>query len=348
MEKRKIKQIIFGIVFIITIILIIAGIYFLLFRSGPSCFNNYQDQGETGIDCGGPCAPCEIKNAQSLEATQIGQLSGGPDKTVLVFQITNPNNLVGVGDFTYTLDIYDKSNNSKINSTFDHSFIYPSEVKYLIKVVDIDSSKIGKVNINFENLNWQLAGDFKEPDVVSKNFQTDIYNSQENTIPSADFTRDLFIGIKGSDVTDLQAYLKKQGFYNGSTSTSFTYALKSALIKYQKAKSLKPANGYFGGVTRNYMNTQIDSVRNSISSTADIYPITISGVAKNNDVVSASKSIVSGLIFSDSGTLIGASQTELDNINPAEEISFKLVFPNTINIQAVNQNLTKVYIDSIR
>ena len=72
------------------------------------------------------------------------------------------------------------------------------------------------------------------------------------------FTRDLKLGMTGLDVKQLQIYLNKNGFivsssgYGsvGNETEIFGLAKHAALIKFQTAKNIIPAAGYFGPVTK--------------------------------------------------------------------------------------------------
>lgn len=72
------------------------------------------------------------------------------------------------------------------------------------------------------------------------------------------FTRDLEIGVSGDDVLALQKYLNAHGFplaasgpgSPGNETLKFGAATKAALIKFQAAKGITPAAGYFGPKTR--------------------------------------------------------------------------------------------------
>ncbi|MBT4153501.1 MAG: hypothetical protein HOE53_02520 [Candidatus Magasanikbacteria bacterium] len=74
------------------------------------------------------------------------------------------------------------------------------------------------------------------------------------------FTRNLSLGMQGTDVQELQKYLNTKGFavaqagYGsaGNETTYFGNATKSALIKYQTEYQL-PAYGYFGDLTRTFI-----------------------------------------------------------------------------------------------
>lgn len=72
------------------------------------------------------------------------------------------------------------------------------------------------------------------------------------------FTRSLTIGSTGADVKALQQWLNANGYAvsatgvgsAGNESTYFGAKTKAALAKYQAAKGISPAVGYFGPVTR--------------------------------------------------------------------------------------------------
>jgi parallel beta-helix repeat protein len=78
------------------------------------------------------------------------------------------------------------------------------------------------------------------------------------------FTRNLTIGSKGSDVETLQHYLNTRGFPVNSTPTYagslgyetqyFGKATQTALAEFQKSVGISPAVGFFGPITRAYVN----------------------------------------------------------------------------------------------
>jgi peptidoglycan hydrolase-like protein with peptidoglycan-binding domain len=83
-------------------------------------------------------------------------------------------------------------------------------------------------------------------------------NPTNSILSSSSFTRNLKLGMKGLDVKLLQQFLNTHGFpvskkgvgSKGKETTKFGPATRSALIKYQKAKKITPASGYFGARTR--------------------------------------------------------------------------------------------------
>ncbi len=79
----------------------------------------------------------------------------------------------------------------------------------------------------------------------------------------------LSMGMRHTDVTELQQGLKKLGYYNSSIDIIFGSGTKSAVVKYQKAKSLS-ADGVVGSATAKSIKSALgtSSVSNSSASTA--------------------------------------------------------------------------------
>jgi len=81
------------------------------------------------------------------------------------------------------------------------------------------------------------------------------------TTPSYVFTRDLQSGMTGSDVQQLQKYLIAKNAGPASrklkahgTTENFATLTFNALIEFQKSVGIKPASGYFGPITRGWVN----------------------------------------------------------------------------------------------
>ncbi len=79
------------------------------------------------------------------------------------------------------------------------------------------------------------------------------------------FTRNLTIGSLGLDVRALQVYLNTHGFIlatigpgsPGKETTFFGLLTRAALAKFQYAHNIAPAVGYFGPITRKFVETRI-------------------------------------------------------------------------------------------
>ncbi len=172
---RRAKQIIFGLVIIIVVGLIGWGTYGAFLKPAPTCFDNSQNQGETGVDCGGPCVPCELK---SLKPIQVDQ--GWPKwfKTTtstsgIAAEIYNPNPDWAAKDFSYRFDIKDQFG-AVIQSVSGSSFIYGGELKYLVEPrIDLSAGKISSVDLTISNPQWIGVNDFSRPDVEIQGTKTE-------------------------------------------------------------------------------------------------------------------------------------------------------------------------------
>jgi len=122
----------------------------------PSCYNGKQDFNEEGIDCGGPCVPCEVKKLQDLIIEKPIVLIY-PDNTMdIVGIVKNPNKKYGLREFEYKFILYG-SNKEKYEIN-GRSFILPMENKYIIEqnkelpnFVISDS----ELKIYFDERNWE-------------------------------------------------------------------------------------------------------------------------------------------------------------------------------------------------
>lgn len=101
---------------------------------------------------------------------------------------------------------------------------------------------------------------------ISVNVPPEILNTPvTSTVPPPSvytFTRDLSLGTVGDDVVQLQKYLNTHGFVIaqsgpgsvGNETTKFGSLTQAALVRFQQAKGISPASGYFGAITRAYVN----------------------------------------------------------------------------------------------
>ena len=174
MNRRIIKQFIYGGFFLAVIFLIGFGIYWI-FSSKVSCFDNKQNQSEEGIDCGGPCVSCGIKYPKNHNASWVKTLPAGENKTIAVSGIENPNVEVG-SEFSYSINIFSKDG-AVLKTLNSDSFIYAGEKKYLVDVLDADFKNIDKAEISFSNVHFRPRSDFSKPKAEIREFKTEIFSN---------------------------------------------------------------------------------------------------------------------------------------------------------------------------
>lgn len=182
MSRRLIKQIIYGSFYFIIIFGFIYIIYFFVLKPIPSCFDGKKNQSEEGIDCGGPCPPCELKELKLIQILPVGIVSLD-GKTSALIELRNPNINWGADKFYYELNFYDSAG-EKIFSLSKDSFIYPGEVKYIAEInLDVDYQKISRSEFTIINEpSWKPASEFPLPKISSPRGISTEYNQKEKKI----------------------------------------------------------------------------------------------------------------------------------------------------------------------
>ncbi|MDP3052218.1 MAG: hypothetical protein Q8N42_01785 [bacterium] len=121
---RARRQFFYFAIFALAILAIISGIVWY-FWPVPSCLDAKQNQGEQGIDCGGPCTPClgEIKDISQKWVRFFKSQEGFYDIAAL---IENSNLFAGIPSVKYRFKLYD-ANNVLIAIREASTFINPGE-----------------------------------------------------------------------------------------------------------------------------------------------------------------------------------------------------------------------------
>ncbi len=97
--------------FLLFILIILSFVFFKFFNKLPTCSDKVQNQGELGVDCGGPCTI--LCRAQYVDPkvlwTRWSKIKNSGLYNVLVY-VQNSN--IGIGSYNapYSIDIYDRDN----------------------------------------------------------------------------------------------------------------------------------------------------------------------------------------------------------------------------------------------
>ncbi len=115
------RKILYFFGFILFLLVVVGLPWYFLSRRPATCFDGVQDQGEQGIDCGGPCtnlcAPLELSPV--VLWSRIFTIA--PGVYSVAARVENPNAAAEAFAVPYTFSIYDAENNlivSRSNTTF--------------------------------------------------------------------------------------------------------------------------------------------------------------------------------------------------------------------------------------
>lgn len=164
MDPRFKKQIIIISIVVLIIIAIAFAIYFFYFREAPTCSDNIQNQKEEGIDCGGPCQTCEIKNLKNIEILWMKALPTQSQNYDLLARVVNKNQNHGSQLVKYEFQIFDL-NDKLIGSRAGQTFILPRQEKYITELKVPASESVGKVRLNISQVEWEKIKDYEPPEL---------------------------------------------------------------------------------------------------------------------------------------------------------------------------------------
>lgn len=117
-----------GIIGVVTAALMLFVVlpYWYTHREIPTCFDGKQNQGESGIDCGSPCAVLCRGQAKDLNILWTKVFPVRVGSYDVVAYVENPNFDIGTDHFSYTATLYD-ADGQVIATRISNDFVLPSE-----------------------------------------------------------------------------------------------------------------------------------------------------------------------------------------------------------------------------
>ncbi len=116
----------------------------------PDCFDMLQNQGEQGVDCGGPCIPCESKLTAKIDGVPWSSQGS------LTSAVLNDKIIIGSGNGNSTLSLI-------YTGPFVNGIYSGQEGNYIINGTPNTTYISNQVNItftNWDNVNNQVSGTF--------------------------------------------------------------------------------------------------------------------------------------------------------------------------------------------
>jgi hypothetical protein len=172
MEQRLKKQILIGSIFSLLVLAIVFGVYFFYFRAAPTCADGKLNQGEEGIDCGGPCSACELASMKDIKIEWVKALLTTGQNYDLVAMVSNPNQNYGSRKVDYEFKLYDLAG-KEIGSKSGQTFILPRQKKAIVELKINASALVSKATINLGNVSWEKIANYVDPkiNVFDKQYQ---------------------------------------------------------------------------------------------------------------------------------------------------------------------------------
>ena len=147
-------------------VLLILGLGFLFFQRflpEPTCFDNKKNQGELGVDCGGPCGPCELKNPKSVEIFWARAVLARPQMYDVAAEVRNSNEVLYSPDMEYEFTLFDEF--GLIARKAGRTFILPQERTHVIEANLNTTREPSRVEFKILNIDWQFKK-LEQPNLV--------------------------------------------------------------------------------------------------------------------------------------------------------------------------------------
>lgn len=172
--KRFIKKFFYGLFYFAGISLIIFLVYRTMTATPPTCFDTIQNQDETGVDCGGVCVACDIKDLSPLAVIGSARIFSVPtlNKQAVLFEVQNPNSTYHAAQFTYTLTVTDKTG-ATVESWSGTDTLFAGEHRFMFDSRVITPARtIGNIAVTLSDPQWELATERVPPSLSLSDIQT--------------------------------------------------------------------------------------------------------------------------------------------------------------------------------
>src|SRR5665213_1493502 len=154
--------------FLFIVLIILSTAAFFLFRTTPTCHDGVQNQGEQGIDCGGPCTTlCRAQYSDpAILWTRWSKVTASGTYSVLMYG-ENPNIGIGAYNVPYTMTLYD-ANNIILDQETGSTYIPPTNnFAIFLNGININDKIPARIAFQFGNaIVWQKIQS-QEANIVS-------------------------------------------------------------------------------------------------------------------------------------------------------------------------------------
>jgi hypothetical protein len=134
---------------------ILASLIIWVSRPAPTCFDDKKNQGEEGVDCGGPCEIACLETAQLPVVLWVRIFKAPGNFFDTASLVDNPNVLFGSSELTYRFRIYD-ANNILVSIREGKTFVNPGE-RFIIFESGIDAGERipQRATVEFDKIIWR-------------------------------------------------------------------------------------------------------------------------------------------------------------------------------------------------
>jgi hypothetical protein len=162
----------------------LAGIgFWIVSRALPasSCVDNRQNQGELGVDCGGPCAPCELKNPKPITLFWARLVPVRTNSYDLVALVQNSNEVLSSPKVEYEFSLFDGL--TPVITKKGSTFIFAQERIHVVEPNVETTRELTHVEFKITMVDWEFRQESKPSLVVEKrDYRVEEENGQKRSV----------------------------------------------------------------------------------------------------------------------------------------------------------------------
>lgn len=150
------------------VVAVCAGAGFLVFQRFlpvASCMDNTQNQGEFGVDCGGPCGPCELKHPRGITtfwARAVKVRDGVFDVAAL---IQNENEVLSSNHVVYEFTLFDQF--GLITKKTGETYLLAQERTPVMGPSIVTTRDPSRIEFRIVSVDWEVRKDI-HPNVFAE------------------------------------------------------------------------------------------------------------------------------------------------------------------------------------
>ena len=156
----------FAALLVLAIILGAAGlIFWRSFVHEETCTDGRLNQDEEGVDCGGACVSCLVKNRKEPEVRWARATSARAGAYDAVVEVRNPNDRVAARRIDYEFRLMDGAGNIAARQR-GRSFLYARELAHFAEFGIRATSTVSRVEFSVLDADWIVSGALR-PDIIA-------------------------------------------------------------------------------------------------------------------------------------------------------------------------------------
>ena len=190
MDWRTRRQLMMLAVFLLVLLAMGFGTYYLFFYEPGTCFDAKKNQGEEEVDCGGPCAPCAFKHQKPVQVFFARFLQSRPTNYDIIAQIQNPNDHLAANPLLYRMRLFDDKG-AEVGRRENQTYIYPNDKIYVVESNFVTERTVveARLEIIDDETKWEYTNEIR-PDLTlgNKKYEVIRQDSVEVGRVTADLT----------------------------------------------------------------------------------------------------------------------------------------------------------------